>query len=159
MKKPWMALIWKNFIPPKHAFVVWMAMRNRLNTMDRWIYLEGYGHCVFCNNHCETSSHLFFKCSFVQAIWRRVRVWLSISRAMTTLLSSIKWIKREYGGARIRSKAILLDFEATIYFDWSARNQRMFVDHADSVDSIFQQIKIHVYSILYLMYPVKVITF
>lgn len=36
-KKPWMSLIWRTYIPPKHSFIMWLAMRGRLNTKDHWM--------------------------------------------------------------------------------------------------------------------------
>lgn len=50
-------------------------------------------------------------------------MWLSINRAMNTLSSAVKWIKIDYRGALIKSKAILLTFAAMVYAVWRARNE------------------------------------
>lgn len=36
VSKPWMRLVWKRYIPPKHSFILWLAMRRRLHTKDPW---------------------------------------------------------------------------------------------------------------------------
>ena len=59
---PWHKLIWHNKATPWHAFVLWLAVRNRLNTEDKLI---AYGvissvSCVFCRLKEESHDHLFF---------------------------------------------------------------------------------------------------
>lgn len=50
----------------------------------------------------------------------------SINRDMNTLSSVVKWIKKDHGGALIRSKVVLLAFAATIYTVWIAQNNFLF---------------------------------
>lgn len=76
-KKPiidWWKLIWFSFAIPKHAFVLWLAVRNYLSTGDRmlkWGY-KGEVKCLFCKNIIECRDHLFFNCGFSKRIWREV---------------------------------------------------------------------------------------
>lgn len=97
-KKPWMTLIWRSYIPPKFSFILWLALRGKLNTKDHWLREVEDNMRVFCKSVPESILHLYFSCTFVKAIWYRIRQWMNIQRSMTTLLSSIKWIKKEYRG-------------------------------------------------------------
>lgn len=70
--EPWMRMIWKNYIPPKHSFILWLAIHGRLNTKDLWINVFINNMCVFCKRQQETISHLFLRCTFVSSVWRRI---------------------------------------------------------------------------------------
>lgn len=125
-KKPWMSLIWRNYIPPKFSFILWLALRDKLNTKDHWLTQVEDTKCIFCKTVPESISHIYFQCSFVKAAWYKIRRWLNIQRSMTTLLSSIKWIKKDLRGANIHNKAVVLAFAATVYIIWITRNKIMF---------------------------------
>lgn len=144
-----MTLIWKQYIPPKHSFILWLAMRGRLNTKNLWIEKPDDASCVFCKRHPETISHLFFRSSFVQAIWNRVRNWLNIHKSMTTLLSTVKWIKKEYRGAMIITKSVTLAFAAMVYFIWSSRNKILFAGASILSSEILKSIQVSVMTVLY----------
>jgi hypothetical protein len=68
----WWKIIWFPLAIPKHAFILWLAMKNRLVTGVRllqWGY-KGDVNCCFCRNHVESRNHLIFECSFSYRIWR-----------------------------------------------------------------------------------------
>jgi hypothetical protein len=57
---------------PKYAFVLWLAIRNRLSIGDRlanWGFNENV-QCLFRRNGIENCEHLFFECSFSHRIWK-----------------------------------------------------------------------------------------
>lgn len=72
---------------------------------------------------------------------------------MSTLTSAIKWIKKEHGGAFLRSKSVVLAFVATILHIWSSRNKVMFVGKSVTSNDIFVAIKTHVLTVLHAIYP------
>jgi len=68
----WWPLVWHQHAIPKQAFILWLAVNNRLTTGDRflaWGY-EGDTNCVFCRNGTESRDHLFFSCGFSSRIWK-----------------------------------------------------------------------------------------
>lgn len=73
--------------------------------MDRWLSDAEDNRCCFCKCVPESISHLYFRCTFVKSIWNRVRNWLNIHRSMTTLQSTVKWIKKDFGGALVHRKS------------------------------------------------------
>lgn len=89
-RSPWMNLIWRSYILPKKSFILWLALRGKLNTKDHWFEIPSDMHCVFCKSHPETISHLYLRCTSVKAIWYSIRRWLNMSGSMTTLLSVVK---------------------------------------------------------------------
>ncbi|KAK4393106.1 hypothetical protein Sango_1781400 [Sesamum angolense] len=49
---------------PRYSFVLWMAILDKLSTMDKpWLSHLG-GVCVLCGREMETHEHLFFRCNF-----------------------------------------------------------------------------------------------
>ena len=159
-KKPWMSMIWKRFVPPKFSFSVWLACRNRLATRDRLHYLHlNDVTCPFCKHENESHSHLFFACNFTRQIWAQIRSWLGVSREMSTVESSLKWIKKEHQGTSIRSRAVLLAFSATIFEIWRARNALVFDSDTITRESIIARIKLATYRVMYTLFPSSRLTF
>lgn len=148
-----MTIIWRRYIPPKLSFILWLALSGRLNTKDRWVRETEDMQCAFCKRSAEIASHLFFSCTFVSSIWSRVRSWLNIRRSMSTLHSAIKWIKKDYGSAFIKSKDVVLAFAATIYNIWNARNKVIFAGKQVSSSETLNSFKTLVYTVLSSFYP------
>lgn len=151
--KPWMNFIWRNFIPPKHSFILWLCMRDRLHTLDKWMCNIENRKCVFCKQNLKTVEHLYFKCTFVKAIWTKFRNWLGIMKEMSTLKSTIKWIKKDHKGALITSKVVTLAFASTVYHVWKARNEAIFSHKQADVSTLFTLIQSNLYRVLYFLYP------
>ena len=56
----WSSQVWRNI--PKHYFIIWLAIQNRLQTRERSARFIGNmdTSCVFCQRQEETKEHLFF---------------------------------------------------------------------------------------------------
>ncbi|KAE8690230.1 hypothetical protein F3Y22_tig00110904pilonHSYRG00039 [Hibiscus syriacus] len=66
-------LVWANLVPVKNEFFVWRAVHNHIPVRDE-LLKQGVcnldlGHCIFCKDHLETSSHLFCQCVVVWKVW------------------------------------------------------------------------------------------
>ncbi|KAL0293630.1 UNVERIFIED_CONTAM: hypothetical protein Scaly_3137800 [Sesamum calycinum] len=61
----WHGLLRGKYKIARHSFILWMAILEKLSTMDKpWIPRDDDG-CVLCNGQFdETHSHLFFNCWF-----------------------------------------------------------------------------------------------
>lgn len=137
--KAWMPIIWRSYIPPKYSFILWLNLRGKLYTKSKWLG-EHDKNCVFRKSARETTDHLFFRCTFVRAVWMKVKNWLGINREMNTLLSVIKRIKIDFKGAFVRSKAVILAFAATVYITWKTRNEALFQIKIPNVSLVFTSI-------------------
>lgn len=153
-----MRLIWKKYIPPKFSFILWLSLCGRLYTKNNWLTEENKC-CSLCKSSLETIDHLFFRCTFVHVVWLRIRRWIGITRDMNTIRSAAKWIKKEFRGALIKSKAVLIAFATTVYMVWKIRNEVTFASKTADVSTLVSQIQYKVYSILYNYYPVEAINF
>ena len=66
----WHDIVWFSGNTPRHSFILWLAIWDRLRTKYR---ILSWGHyvdttCVLCHLACETREHLFFECVFVHRI-------------------------------------------------------------------------------------------
>lgn len=68
----WWPLVWHPHTILKHAFILWLAIQNRLTTGDRMLTwgFKGDINCVFYRNGTESRDHLFFLCGFSSWIWK-----------------------------------------------------------------------------------------
>lgn len=120
----WARGVWFSMATPKFAFIVSLAMQNRLSNMDR---ISKWSHgvdtiCVLCKNEVETLDHLFFKCEFSGQLWRylvRGLLGNSYSEVWSELVQKIS------GGAFYKRILFCLRyaFHAAIYAIWRERNK------------------------------------
>ncbi|XP_059639813.1 uncharacterized protein LOC132282220 [Cornus florida] len=124
----WNNILWFSKHIPKHAFVSWLTLHNRLYTKDR----SFTGHrgvstlCNLCMNEDETHEHLFFKCSFSSYIWDHVQHTCGLYCGERNHTFIAKWIDNVWNGNCNSMDAITvrLCFSAAIYFIWKERNKR-----------------------------------
>ena len=68
----WSQGVWFTQYTPKYSFLVWVALRQRLQTCDRinrWNATANTA-CVLCDAADETCHHLFFTCNYSKQIWK-----------------------------------------------------------------------------------------
>lgn len=100
-----------------------LAVLRRLPTMDRMLFLGRDGTCKLWKHNEETLSHLFFACSFTSDIWNSIRDWARLRRAMSTIQSSLKWLKKECQGTSWISSVKKLCLAVPLYYSWKCRNK------------------------------------
>ncbi|KAL0358162.1 UNVERIFIED_CONTAM: hypothetical protein Scaly_1501900 [Sesamum calycinum] len=152
-RQPLKASIWKAFIPLKYSFILWLGLRERLATRDRLAFLHEDPSCSLCINSKESTKHLFFECPFSAYIWSHIRQWFGITRRMSTLLSTVKCLKKEKTGSSVQNKARYLALACTVYSLWRHRNEIIFEGKAPNPDGLVISIKITVYKLILTLFP------
>ena len=127
----WGKSIWFSQASPKFAFMTWIAMHDRLATMDR---ISGWSQgvdsiCVLCKMASETRNHLFFECSFSSLIWEQ------LVKGILGGSYSNKWniiVELISAPAMEKRKSFCLRYalQVTLYTLWWERNTRR---HGDSL--------------------------
>ena len=148
MKVYW-TKVWHRSIMPKHSFILWLSLKERLLTREKLMDQIEDTSCILCGDPVESVSHLFFHCMTVQQIWAEIRDWLGFSRALTTLKAAAKWIVKEARGTAVQAVAKQLGFAATVYCIWKARNARMYEGKVLHTSGIVRDIKMQVYRALH----------
>lgn len=72
---PWFNIVWFSKKIPKHSFILWLAVQNRLSTQQRllsWGFINTM-KCGLCGANVEDMDHLFFLCSFSKSVWAEVK--------------------------------------------------------------------------------------
>ena len=81
----WCSVIWNPAIPPKMSFILWLAKRNRLLTLDKVAFLNKGSLCPLCSNEVESNAHLFFSCRKSLHVWAHIRDLAPFRRRFTSL--------------------------------------------------------------------------
>ncbi|XP_071688890.1 uncharacterized protein [Rutidosis leptorrhynchoides] len=72
----WFSIVWHPYCIPRHAFVLWLLMGEKLKTQDSlqaWEISQGdVITCALCNMVPDSHDHLFFSCGFASRVWSLV---------------------------------------------------------------------------------------
>ena len=142
-KNVWHRLIWGSFVVPKHAFIAWMAVLNRLPTMDRMIKwgIELECCCSLCKQVEESRDHLFFECPFSKEIWKQILCLCGLRRTVLDWHYEFKWAIQKVKGKSMISMVLRVGWNAFIYHIWRERNNRIFRNKEETKEQIMEHIK------------------
>ncbi|XP_060206264.1 uncharacterized protein LOC132633869 [Lycium barbarum] len=133
---------------PRHQFIIWLALHQRLSTVDR---LRKWGiqvqtDCVLCENVViESHEHLFFDCGYSQHIWAAILQWVGLNRDIGYWHSEVEWL-----GKKVRSKRpwnVILGFlfTATVYHVCMERNNHRFNKQKKTFESLIRDIALQLH--------------
>ena len=118
-----MHLCWFKYRIPRHAFILWLAIKGRLRTMDRLHDQERPRICTLCSLEDETHEHLFFNCRFSHEVW----VWITTKHK--TPWPNYRWPDLiQWGAVTHKSKSLFsslvarLTLAASVYSIWMERS-------------------------------------
>ena len=120
----WAPGVWFSQATPKFAFLTWLAIQDRLTTMDRISrWSRGVDQmCVLCRSLDESRNHLFFECSFTSQIWEH------LVKGILCSDYTVQWddIVRLITARNMENKAqfcIRYSLQASIHTLWRERNK------------------------------------
>ena len=133
----WWKMVWFPLAIPKHAFIMWLAMKYRLLTGERLLKMgyKGEVQCSFCHSYVETRDHLFFECSFSSRIWKFCMLRCIVEQPPTIWDDILQLGCKSWG-----KKSLLchLVFGSVVYNIWHTRNE---IRHAGSLSTGEQILK------------------
>ncbi|KAL2230714.1 UNVERIFIED_CONTAM: hypothetical protein Sindi_1665800 [Sesamum indicum] len=147
-KVGWTSLLSGPLKIPRHSFILWMAIQEKLPTTDR-PWLTHLGGCILCNEEAlETHSHLFFRCRFSRLCLAAVRRIIRVPWPNREWGRDIEWATRKWRGKHIINSAYRALLGSLVYHIWRERNLRRFqqIEHPANalasfiVDDIRQRI-------------------
>ncbi|KAL1212419.1 hypothetical protein V5N11_009517 [Cardamine amara subsp. amara] len=140
-KKPWAKVVWAKHSVPKHAFTFWIANLDRLPVRAR-LAVWGTGispSCGLCNSHVESRDHLLLHCPFSEQVWSKVMSRLLSQKCLFADWGTlISWLSSRSPDVSTTLKRIAI--QATIYFLWRERNNRLHNSISASSHLVFSQI-------------------
>lgn len=123
MQYTWTRGIWFFLATPKYAFVTWLAMLDRLSSMDRiskWSQRVD-ATCVLCKNDTESRNHLFFECSYSSQLWEHLISGI-LRSSFSNNWSVIVRVITSSGYDKKSLFCIRYAFQAAVYAIWRERN-------------------------------------
>ncbi|GJW16459.1 RNA-directed DNA polymerase, eukaryota, reverse transcriptase zinc-binding domain protein [Tanacetum coccineum] len=136
----WHKMIWFTRNIPKHSFILWMAMQNRLVTQDkvrRWGLIDMMV-CPLCKKDMDSYQHLFFQCEYSAEVWERIKVKAGIQTDKTGWNDLVDDMSELYCGNSIDSIIRRLSLAACVYLIWQERNWRIFRDEKRKPEEFFK---------------------
>ncbi|GJZ37317.1 RNA-directed DNA polymerase, eukaryota, reverse transcriptase zinc-binding domain protein [Tanacetum coccineum] len=135
----WHKHVWFSQCIPRHAFILWMALKGRLKTQDRisrWIGADNMV-CPFCKSCKDSHSHLFFQCGFAQGVWDRLKLMCRLEDLSYVWAEIVSGISVRKANNTLWSIIQRLVFGAAVYFIWQERNFRLFRSVERPADKVF----------------------
>ncbi|KAL6525495.1 hypothetical protein OROHE_015802 [Orobanche hederae] len=93
---PWAPLLCGPGKIPRHSFILWLAIQERLSTMDKPWLRQVDGVCVLCGMDLETHSHLFFQCPYSSRCLSIARRGVGFHWPHSEWSSGVLWASRRW---------------------------------------------------------------
>ncbi|GJU64196.1 reverse transcriptase zinc-binding domain-containing protein [Tanacetum coccineum] len=134
----WSRLVWFSQNIPKHAFVLWMAIQNKLTTQDK---IKSWGSfdmmmCPLCQQDMDSHQHLFFQCAYAEQFWKFAMSRMGVQIGQMDWKMIISHMSSLYCGNSIDSVIRRVGFAACVYLIWQERNCRIFRDEKRSIKEL-----------------------
>ncbi|XP_039010362.1 uncharacterized protein LOC120139094 [Hibiscus syriacus] len=96
----WHKLVWFPLHIPKFSIISWLAVLDRLPTIERLIRMgiTTVGSCILCNNALETRNHLFADCAMVAALWNEILNLSLLDKPHMSWDSNLAWVSSTWKG-------------------------------------------------------------
>ncbi|XP_071739053.1 uncharacterized protein [Rutidosis leptorrhynchoides] len=135
---PWHCVIWFTQANPKHAFIMWLVILNRLATQDRmqvWYPNQVY-HCALCNGTRDSVDHIFFQCPYASTVWYKMKLLLLFKGLPNKFKVVIEKLMIYPSSKQIWNVVNRLMVAAVTDFLWQERNWRLFKHKSRTEDEL-----------------------
>lgn len=127
----WSKLTWIKWSPPKINAFIWKLLQDRIPTRvnlrkRKILHEEVKACCILCDaEEEESSSHLFFRCTFSSKIWSCLGKWLETNIDVDgDVKENIEAFSKSI--AKKSMEIWLSIWHGTIWYIWLARNGKFF---------------------------------
>ncbi|XP_060968420.1 uncharacterized protein LOC133035977 [Cannabis sativa] len=153
----WSNEVWNRFNTPKHSFILWFAIQDRLKTKERLQKFQvlTVADCSFCSHKLETTKHLFFTCLFSLECLQKIKDWLNWGARTNELTQLLKWIHKAKI-SKFKKQVLAAATASLVYLIWFARNEKLWNNQVENIDVTVQKVKHSVKHRIELFWPKKV---
>ncbi|KAK7273832.1 hypothetical protein RIF29_14896 [Crotalaria pallida] len=89
----WSKIVWNSAAIPKHCFIFWLAVQDRLKTKSNLLYAHNLDPiCVLCAGAFEDREQLFFHCPWSKELLGQVCDWLGVDNWRVSFLDWVRWL-------------------------------------------------------------------
>ncbi|GJW18617.1 putative reverse transcriptase domain, reverse transcriptase zinc-binding domain protein [Tanacetum coccineum] len=130
---PWFNTVWFSHCIPRHAFHLWLVMRNILRTQDK-LRLWDIGDnadlsllkCPLCESIPDSHNYLFFECNFSIHAWVSIRHLADMDGVPPSINAIMSYLQPFAKSRKAKSVIAKLLVAVASYFIWNERNNRLF---------------------------------
>lgn len=145
----WFNSVWFKSRVPKHAFLTWVSVRNRLPTRNRLLNwgMNIPSTCLLCDADNESRNHIFFTCSYA----KDVRESFFLRSGLTPpadFEAVINWVQTMVPRGKLQTICKLI-FQAVMYTLWKERNLRVHSNGKRTVTALRKEIQLILKAKLY----------
>ncbi|XP_062073122.1 uncharacterized protein LOC133777496 [Humulus lupulus] len=137
-----MKSVWCNISVPKHRFILWQSVHQKLPTRD----LLHHCHmslpslvCLICELEDESHSHIFFECVFSKRVVQFVFEWLRGLCWPSNFIDWCNWLSADRKS--FRDWITVAALAASVYHIWYTRNRCYFDSSYLTICSVVNMIK------------------
>ncbi|XP_062112572.1 uncharacterized protein LOC133823736 [Humulus lupulus] len=118
-KVPWYREVWNRTTIPKHRFILWLAVLDRLQLKDRLFRfnISIDDQCLMCGSSKESRDHVFFDCYLSSTCLRHIKSWLDWKSAANIIHTLLRWIAKSRL-SWFRKQVFTVALAALIYKLW-----------------------------------------
>lgn len=115
--------MWNRLSVPKHRFISWLIMLERLRTADRLVSIgiRNDDSCVLCPGK-ESHKHLFFECEYSLKRLRMLQNWMGICQSQKWFNKLVHFLSKSKR-SQFQRRVIAAAYCALAYYIWWARNE------------------------------------
>ena len=96
-KVGWSSLLSGSLKIPRHNFILWLAIQEKLPTTDK-AWMTHLGGCILCDEGtAETHTHMFFRCQYNRRCLAAVRQHVRFSWPNREWKRDVEWASRSGG--------------------------------------------------------------
>ncbi|XP_019237338.1 PREDICTED: uncharacterized protein LOC109217530 [Nicotiana attenuata] len=147
-KPSWKSLYLTKGLMPRHQFIMWMALHQKLATVERVIKwgINVAKECVLCTSgKDETMEHLFFECAYSKFVWDQLLQLFEINRTVGNWQEEVNWMTMKTKKRDMKWTILGNAFAATVYQIWRERNFRRFQQISRESKDLVRDIVLHLH--------------
>ncbi|KAJ0955627.1 putative reverse transcriptase zinc-binding domain-containing protein [Helianthus annuus] len=143
----WTEIVWFAQCIPKHSFLMWLIMRNKLLTQDiilQWDISRRKNMnmlcCLLCYQNHDSHKHLFFECKYSTQVWNMVRVKAGMDNIGSKWEDIVARLQLNRHSKSVNDYVSRLVVAASAYLIWQERNARIFKNQMRPPEKIYDLI-------------------
>ncbi|XP_062114689.1 uncharacterized protein LOC133825809 [Humulus lupulus] len=138
----WSKIVWDRLSIPKHRFVLWLVMLQRLRTRNQLHKFQPLmdQSCLLYGDDIESIDHLFFHCHYSRVCLQKLKQGLGWNSASLNLMHLIRWIHKAKRMSVIWKSFLYAALAALVYHLWRVRNDVFWNNKLWLVDNTVQRV-------------------
>ncbi|KAL0367485.1 UNVERIFIED_CONTAM: hypothetical protein Sradi_3638600 [Sesamum radiatum] len=126
-KVGWSLLLLGAFKIPRHRFILWFAILEKLATLDKpWLH-HLCSSCVLCSTaDLESHEHLFFSCPLASNCLCEVQRLVRFHWPNCNWVTVVHWVSRRWRGKHVVNASFRALLASLVYHVWWGANARIF---------------------------------